>query len=290
MHKFLRAVGFSDFRKKDLEIIINEIIERPEIMKITKDSEGNEFAEFSKSFGESFGIMVRGNYDDENSFQMEYYYPYFSSEHETTEEVIEIQKHSDKESYAGVCDEANVGVTLIFYLQNVVDYLSERRLGLPTGNIVGAKLSGLSVEGMIILPVNEQGDNEKISNYKYKERSQLISQAREGNEDAIESLTIEDMDTYSMISRRVMREDILSIVNSCFMPFGIESDQYSIIGKIVNFKEIENDISKEIIVCMELECNNLFFNVCINKKDLIGEPAIGRRFKGNIWMQGTVSL
>ena len=93
-----------------------------------------------------------------------------------------------------------------------------------------------------------------------------------------------------MISRRVMREDILSIVNSCFMPYGIESDQYSIIGKINDFKEVENSLTKETIICMEIECNNLFFNICINKKDLIGEPAIGRRFKGNIWMQGTVCL
>ena len=289
MHKFLKAIGFSDFRKKDLEIVINDIIERPEIMKVTKDSEGNEFAELSKCFGTNIGIMVRGNYDESDSFMMEYYYPYYISEYDTTNELIEVQKHSEKESYAGVCDESNVGVTLIFYLQNVADYLNEKRLGNGV-EIVGAKLAALSVEGMIILPVNEQEEKEKISNYKYKERSQLIAQAREGNEDAIESLTIEDMDTYSMISRRVMREDILSIVNSCFMPYGIESDQYSIIGKINDFKEVENSLTKETIICMEIECNNLFFNICINKKDLIGEPAIGRRFKGNIWMQGTVCL
>ena len=289
MHKFLKAIGFSDFRKKDLEIVINDLIERPEIMKVTKDSEGNEFAELSKCFGTNIGIMVRGNYDESDSFMMEYYYPYYISEYDTTNELIEVQKHSEKESYAGVCDESNVGVTLIFYLQNVADYLSEKRLGNGV-EIVGAKLAALSVEGMIILPVNEQEEKEKISNYKYKERSQLIAQAREGNEDAIESLTIEDMDTYSMISRRVMREDILSIVNSCFMPYGIESDQYSIIGKINDFKEVENSLTKETIICMEIECNNLFFNICINKKDLIGEPAIGRRFKGNIWMQGTVCL
>ena len=43
MHKFLRAIGFSDITKKDLEMILDEVITRPEIMKITKDSEGNEF-------------------------------------------------------------------------------------------------------------------------------------------------------------------------------------------------------------------------------------------------------
>ena len=38
MHKFLRAIGFSDITKKDLEMILDEVITRPEIMKITKDS------------------------------------------------------------------------------------------------------------------------------------------------------------------------------------------------------------------------------------------------------------
>ena len=42
MHKFLRAVGFSKIRKKDLEFITEEIIEHPEVMKVTRDSEGND--------------------------------------------------------------------------------------------------------------------------------------------------------------------------------------------------------------------------------------------------------
>ena len=60
VHKFLRAIGFSDITKKDLEMILDEVITRPEIMKITKDSEGNEFAELSGSFAANAGITVRG--------------------------------------------------------------------------------------------------------------------------------------------------------------------------------------------------------------------------------------
>ena len=70
MHKFLRTIGFSDIRKKDLEMILQEIIDRPEMMKITKDSEGNEFAELSRSFASNVGITVRGTYRDDDSFEM----------------------------------------------------------------------------------------------------------------------------------------------------------------------------------------------------------------------------
>ena len=48
----------------------------------------------------------------------------------------------------------------------------------------------------------------------------------------MESLTIEDLDLYSMASRRATREDIYSIVDTTFMPSGIECDQYSILGEI----------------------------------------------------------
>ena len=107
VHKFLRSIGFSNIKKKDLEIILQEIIDRPEMMKITKDSEGNEFAELSRSFSSNVGITVRGTYQENDSFEMDYYYPYMLGTSITTEEQIEVEKHAEKESYAGVCDELN---------------------------------------------------------------------------------------------------------------------------------------------------------------------------------------
>ena len=64
------------------------------------------------------------------------------------------------------------------------------------------------------------------------ERNQLLAQARMGDEDAIESLTLEDMDTYTTISRRIHKEDVFSLVDTYFMPYGVECDQYSILGEI----------------------------------------------------------
>ena len=108
MHKFLRAIGFSDITKKDLEILIEGIKEKPEIMKVTTDSEGNEFGEFSREFAPNMGIIVRGTYLEDDSFEAEYYTPYYFGSQLTTFEPIEIQKHSEKESYP---------VSLYFILQ-----------------------------------------------------------------------------------------------------------------------------------------------------------------------------
>lgn len=289
MHKFLRSIGFSDIRKKDLNIIIQEIIEHPEIIKVTKNSEGEEFAELSKMFAPNLGITVCGTYE-EDVFQMEYYYPYIVGTEVSTQELIEIEKHADRESYAGVCDEVKLGVTLIFFLQNIADYLSENSHRQSGRVYRGAVLSALSTSGKILLPVEKREHKDHGRDYSGKERSRLISEARNGNEEAIENLTMEDMDMYSILTRRVQREDILSIVNSCFMPYGIESDQYSIIGEILTVAEEKNLYTNEKIYCIKVLCNDIIFDVSINEKDLMGEPKIGRRYKGNIWMQGSVCL
>lgn len=290
VHKFLRAIGFSNIKKKDLNIILEEIIEHPEIMRVTKDSEGNEFAEISKSFGNGVGIMLRGSYDENDNFQMNYYVPYATAENISTQEQIDIEKHAEKESYAGVCDEVRLGVTLIFYLQNVADFLTEHRSNIHVKNLYGATLSALSVEGKILLPIQQKVLEKQLASNKQEKRARLIAEAREGNEEAIENLSIEDLDTYSQISKRIRKEDVFSIVNTSFMPYGIESDQYSILGEIKYIEEIINPISNEKLYALEVECNDLLFKVTINQDDLLGEPAVGRRFKGNIWMQGAVCL
>lgn len=290
MHKFLRAVGFSNIRKKDLNIILEEIVEHPNVMRVTKDSDGNEFAELMKFFSDNVGIMLRGSYDENDVFQTNYYVPFSTFEGITTQEQIDIEKHAEKESYAGVCDEIRLGVTLIFYLQNVADFLSEHRANIYTKEIYGASLSALSVDGKIILPIEQKVLEKQTANHKDENRKKLIAEARKGNEEAIENLSIQDLDMYSQISKRIHKEDVFSIVNTSFMPYGIESDQYSILGEIKEVEEITNSISGENLYSMEIECNDLHFRVVINKNDLLGEPAVGRRFKGSVWMQGTVCL
>lgn len=290
MHKFLRAIGFSNIRKKDLEILTEEIINHPEVMKVTKDSEGNEFAELFKSFGNDIGIVIRGSYDENDNFCMDYYFPFAAATEVSTQEQIDIEKHAEKESYAGICDEMRLGVTLIFYLQNVADFLSEHRTNIYVKNLYGAMLSALSVEGKILLPIEQKVPEKQAANSNREKRNQLIAEAREGNEEAIESLTLQDMDTYSLLSKRIQKEDVFSIVSSSFMPYGIESDQYCVLGEILEVEEITNYYTEEKVYSMKVDCNDIIFHVTINKKDLLGEPAVGRRFKGSIWMQGTVCL
>lgn len=288
MHSFLSSIGFGNKMNKSKEDeILQEVIKHPDLIEVAENPQGNEFVEFTKEFASSMGIKACGEYDEDGKFRMDYYYPYFHGEGITTQEEVSVERHADHESYAGVCDEMKLGVTLIFYLQDVARFFGEHmnNRSLPSGSTT---LSALSISGKIILPICKDEKQIRMSEKNTKNRSHLIEAAREGDEEAIESLTLEDMDTYSMLSRRVTREDILSIVDTSFMPYGIESDQYAIIGEILDVKKEENCYTKEQVYVMMISCNDMVYDLCINKKDLLGEPAVGRRFKGNIWMQGRV--
>ena len=87
-----------------------------------------------------------------------------------------------------------------------------------------------------------------------------------------------------------MTEDLYSIVESSFIPYGSESDNYMIIGTILNWSLTTNPYTNEDVFQLLINCNDVVLNIAINRKDLEGEPMIGRRFKGIIWMQGHVDF
>ena len=287
MHSYLRAVGFSEIKKRrEIEEIIKEVIETYDEKNVVEDYEDGIFAEFSKNYGCDCGITVCGQYDENNEFHVEYYFPFFRGTGITTDENVVIERHTAQQSFAGACDDLRIGVTLIFYLQNAAEYMLENQKGIAPEGRKSLTISGLAKEGMVLLPLQKDKEAARVERELAKNRSNLIAAARNGDEDAMESLTMEDMDTYSMISQRIIREDIFSIVDSYFMPYGIECDQYNVMGEILDFVQFKNILTGEEIYQLTLDSNDVQFDVCINKKDLLGEPQVGRRFKGIIWLQG----
>lgn len=78
MHDFLRAVGFKNIKdQKELDELLQSIVSSPTNYMSARDSEGNEYAEFTKEFADSMGIIVRGEFTDHDNFRIEYYIPYF---------------------------------------------------------------------------------------------------------------------------------------------------------------------------------------------------------------------
>lgn len=292
MHKFLRAVGFSKVTtKKKLRDLISYTVHKANEKSYTSGSEEDSmFSEFAMDFGPGFGLAVRGEFDEENHFTYEYYFPFLRGEEISSREDISIERHAQTESYAGICDEVKIGISLIFYVQNAVPYIRAKNAGLLPIRGTTLTLSALALHGKILMPMLHKEPQVVASVEKKEERISLLTQARKGNEEAIETLTLKDMDIYSAISKKVKTTDLYSLVDTTFMPYGVECDQYTILAEILDWKECENHLTGEKVVVMKTSCNDLVFDVCINRNDLEGEPMVHRRFKGVIWLQGKINF
>lgn len=288
MHSFLKAIGYGNLTNhKEEEALIRAAIEGAQEKHIYAD-ENTRIAELSFEVAPGIGIVVRGEYDAEEQFHAEHYFPYLKGDIISTQEEVFVSKRVDTDAYTGMCDDFRLGVSLIFYLQNAVDYM--KVMTRAEKRIHPVVITGLAKEGKILLPVKQDKRAEKIVNADMTNRSKLISEAKKGNQDAIESLTLDDIDLYSMVSKRVRREDIYSIVNTSFIPYGSESDNYIVLGTIENVRTEKNCQTGEEICILQLCCNLMEFEVCVNRKDLLGEPLVGRRFRGIVWMQGNVDF
>ena len=291
MHKYMRAIGFSEYTdRKKLKELLTDVIMNADERAYTMNKEDILLGEFCRNFADRMGIAVCGEFDEDDKFIYEYYYPYLIGSDVTSTEDVTIERHAAKESYAGICDDIKVGISLIFYLQNMIPYVKAQVLGeLPIRGTT-LTLSGLSVSGTVLMPIQKNEYQKARVKKDTANRNNLLAAARKGDEDAIETLTLDDMDTYSMISKRIQKEDVFSLVDTYFMPYGVECDQYSILGEILQVDLVTNQITGEEIYLLKICCNELTFDVSINIIDLFGEPKVGRRFKGNLWLQGHINF
>ena len=246
MHKFLRAVGFSQYtEKKQVQKLIRDIIIHADERSYTTVGKKTLVAEFDRNFAEDIGIAVCGEFDEDDTYSFDYYLPYLRSDLVSTAEDISIERHAAKESYAGICDDPKVGVSLIFYLQNMISYLKLQGEGKIPAKGTSLNLSALSCQGTIMMPIQKTEWQKKKIAKDAVQRNRLIQAARGGDEEAMESLTLEDMDTYTSISRKIQKADIFSLVDTYFMPYGVECDQYSVLGEITDMKLVTNGLTGE---------------------------------------------
>ena len=285
MHSYLRAIGFKKTDKKKLEKLLEDIIANPDSMDVALDEDECQVVLLKKDFAPGMGLAMRGTYDEYDHFHMDYYFPYFESDHISTREKVEVIKQSDKDSYQGLCDDIRLGIDLIFYIQDMILLLQSKQRNEKYVDFGGVRLSGLASEGKILLPM-KQNPGKSNPRKTFQEKNELLQAAREGDEEAFERLEKENMSNWSILQKRLSKDDILTIVNSYVMPDGIECDKYAILGEIKGYRNYMNQCTMEMVHVLRVECNKIVLDIAVNADDLIGEPMVGRRFRGSIWLQG----
>lgn len=289
MHKFLRTIGFSKIQTDmQLEPLIERAVNEKNKTLVINGTEGSVIEQYQLPVAPSMGIAVVGERTRDGVFHRNYYFPYMRSYDGTLTEAGSVERHLEKETYAGVLEDFRSGITLIFYLTNSVQLRELVKMQMHV-RARQAFLTGLACEGKILLPIEKKEDIETRKS-RSNERRSLVEAARQGDQEAINTLTETDINMYNEAQHRLLTEDLYSIVETSFMPTGVECDIYSILGEIVSLRVKENVYTHENVVDMKVSCNDCIFHVAINESDLEGVPQVGRRFKGKIWMQGNLEF
>ena len=291
MHKYSKAIGFGGDISGSMMRKVEEEVRREftshERMILDEDT---DYCEFRKILGERLELGMNGVMDLDENFEKEYSVPVFQGKGITTYADVIVEKKIDKEAYIGICEDARVDISLMFYLQNPMEYVRELQSGNLSKKKTSVTLAGLAYDGTVLFPVTKNEKDKKEQREQFRDRMMLVSAARKGDSEAIETLTLKDMDTYQKVSKRVVTEDIFSIIDTYFMPYGVECDLYSIMGEILDMDLVINEVTREKIMILTLDVNEMIFDVCIPKANILGEPAVGRRFRTNIWLQGKINF
>lgn len=292
MHTFRKAIGYGD----RISASAMKEIEREIMISFTSHErcildQDTDYCEYKKQIGERLSLAMYGTVDLDEQFEKEYTVPLFEGSDVTTYANVTVEKRMDREAYIGICEDMRVDISIMFYIQNAMEYMREKQTGNLKKRKVSVTLSALALEGTVLLPIVKNEEKKKRQKEAFRNRMMLLSAAREGNEEAIEILTLNDMDLYQQVSKRIeRREDVFSIVDTYFMPYGAECDRYSVMGEIIAMDIDLNEQTMEKILILTLDVNEMVFDVCVPKEKVMGEPAVGRRFRADIWLQGRINF
>lgn len=288
MHKYLRAIGFSNkLTKKDQEALFALVLKNPDEVATWNRQDGICLTEIKKDIAYNVGICLRGEGIPGEDFIPEYFFPYVKGTMDKAFSDMSVERHAEKESYAAVCDDIVVHTNVIFYVQNAFQYFQNSSKPSLERMYYFVKFGGLCVDGKILMPVSE--DKKVVQTALSRVKTEMLQRAKNEALGSIEALAMDSYNEYQQLSKRLEAEDVYSIVDHSFIPYGVECDIYMIIGDIIKVASAENYVTKEKIWILTVQCRTFVIDICINHSDLMGEPAVGRRFKGEIWLQGDIS-
>lgn len=294
MHTFMESIGLAELKtSRDLETLMENTNFKYDKEQYFQNENGSLCALYEKPMGSGMAIQFVGEFDDGKVIHPEYIIPVYKGSALSLEASCDYDKRAESDSYVAACEVPDLGSTVIFYMNNMAEFRNEvgdYTPGYEDGPDRKIYLSGLAKEGTVLLPVYKTEKDEEEYAKKITRRGRLVRDARDGDESAMETLSEEEMNEYQIVTMRLEEEDVLSIVDNCFLPYGLECDQYSIIGTIGSLNRVKNPYSGETVVLMDVEVCNVVISVCINADRLVGEPKPGRRFRGLIWLQGTIDF
>lgn len=279
---YLKALGFND---DGLEIkrIVRDIIKMPTRYQEFEEENNFKRVEFYKEFGDGFGLIVRGEKDEDNWLNIVSMSPYAEGSAEIESYEMEMLDE-EGETGSAFCEEMHHGTLFSFYLQNLEDWYRMKEEDHAQED--GVSLAGFSVNGMVIFPVGDGLDGKERDLKAAVVNHSLLQKARDGDEDAANELTSNAKKLTKYLYERIQKEEMLTVLREYFYPLSEMDDVYAILGEIKDVKILTNVVTSKSFYCLDVEVMGIRINVYISKEGLVGMPTVGMRFKGEAWLHG----
>ena len=300
MHRFIKAAGFPDFTGETgmFDFLEKEVIKPENLQNELNIEPGCVIREYCLMTNRAVGICAATLVASGRLPRLIYYYPFLETEEESSSAECILERHTETDTYSGIIDDLAPGISLIFHMTNSLEYRSLLTRGEdPLKAYRGTYLSAFANEGKVLLPVVHDtygvmdGNGVMGGNGVMVGNNAMNGTAAFGGSGIGESSSIEEEAAIEEeLYERIQTEDLYTVVDQTFIPWGVDCDQYSIVGEITGVEEAINAYTGVSLWFLKVTCNNVKFRLCMRKNDLLGEPLTGRRIKCGIWLHGRVTL
>ncbi len=149
---------------------------------------------------------------------------------------------------------------------------------------------GISTEGKILLGIQRSDEEIKALKEETEKRRQMLRAAREGSDTAQwkarKSIRQDEFESEEEVIERLKNEDVYSIYDGFYYPAEKDENCFTILGDITHIDKLLNPLSEEWVYYLDLDVMGQPLRVLVNPIDLVGEPAVGRRFQGKVRFYG----
>ena len=104
MHEYLEAIGFSGLKfRKHLKMLLSDVEESYDHEEIVPFALDMDWCERRKEYGETIGISIFGELDENSKFEKNFYVPYLRGTGITSYADVTVEKRMENELYGGIC-------------------------------------------------------------------------------------------------------------------------------------------------------------------------------------------
>lgn len=287
LQKHLRCIGFTEYtERKKAAILLRELYKNETRMQdVVLIGEDDYYCETKVEVANGIGLCICTGFaapNDLSVFDLYHYYPYNEQNTVSIQNNGEVSECADVYHY--ICNMWNkvCQYGLMFRMENNIEYMQRKRDNFPLA-IESASLTGYSLKGKIILGIQRKNDR----HYKAI-RDQDRDQTPYQRNAYYSQWNLRGK--FELTSKKKFKYNIYNYIDTYIIPIRLEPEWYEVLGNIEDVTLLANRFTKEKFYNLKLDLNGMMMDVVIHSSDLEGEPKVGYRYKGEVYLIGRIAF